>query len=207
MSLQSGTVSYLRFVAEPPPDAFEGPFCDALQQHGFRDIDPDTEVETARGWVLFDDAFGSDFDPRTLVSNSGHILVRMRIDTLKIPAVTLKAYTERDAQQRAQAQGRDKLTKRELDLVKLETKKRLRKRSLPKMQLVEAVWTIASGEVRLMATSKAVATAFVELFEKTFSLKLQPVGLRTVLWLRGIEAQRIEAVDALEPERFHLIRH
>ena len=205
MSLATGTLSYLRFLAETVPAAFEVPFCDAMHEQRFRDIDPDGDLEQARGWVAWDDVFAAEFDPAALVSPSGHLLLRMRIDTLKVPAVTLKAYTEQAGRERARAANRDRLTKRELDALKLEVKKRLRKRSLAKLQLIEADWNVQTGEVRLLSTSKATATAFVELFEKTFALKLMPVGLRNVLWLRGFQQEELDRLDALEPERFHLI--
>ena len=73
------------------------------------------------------------------------------------------------AREKAAASGVDQLSRRELDLLKLEVKKKLRLRSLPRMQLVEAAWQVQTGEVRLFSTSKTVATLFVDRFEKTFA--------------------------------------
>lgn len=206
MGIVSGTLSYLRFSLQVPSDGFEQSFCEALEQHAFREIDATSDVEKAAGWVRFEDAFSSEWDARTLVDHSGYLLLRLRVDTLKIPAGTLKAYTEREARERCHELKRDKLVRRELDVIKLEVKQRLRKRSLPKMQLLEVVWNIATGELRLMSTSKAAASLFTDLFEKTFGMPLRPVGLLTVLWLRGMSEPEIDALAALEPERLHLIR-
>ena len=206
MGIVSGSISYLRFVAQDVPEAFESRFCEQLNGHAFHEIDAHSDVEAQRGWVRFDDAFEAGFQPHTLVDRNGHILFRMRIDTLKIPNTTLKAWTTREERERCVKLNRDKLSKKERDQLKLEVKKKLRLRSLPKMQLVEAVWNVSTGEVRLASTSKAVATAFVESFEKTFELKLDPVTLTRVLWLRGWKDEEIDALARLEPERFHLIR-
>lgn len=137
---------------------------------------------------------------------SGQILLRLRVDTLKIPAVTLKAYTDQAARERARKEGKDKLAKREVDVLKIEIKRGLRRRSLPRMTLLELAWNIGTGEVRLMSTSRASAELFTDLFEKTFGLKLTPVGLFNVLRLRGMADAEVDRLQGLEPERFHLIR-
>lgn len=204
MGIVNGSVSYLRFVVGPVPEGFEEPYCDMLAQHQFNEIDPRSDLEESVGWVRFDDAFSGEVDPRDLVSTSGHVLLRLRIDKLKVPAITLKAHIDKASRERAKELDRDKLTKRELEPLKLEIKKLLRMRSLPRMQLVEVVWNIGSGELRLMSTSKAVATVFVDKFEKTFAQSLQPVGLLTILSLRGLSDTDRDALSLLEPERFHL---
>lgn len=206
MGIASGSVSYLRFFAGQVPEAFEGPFCDSLYEQRFREIDPHSDVEKQQGWVRHDDVFSADFDPRFLVSPSGQILLKLRVDTLKVPALTLKAYVDQAAREKCRELQRDKLTRRELDALKLELKKVLRVKSLPRIAVLEAVWNVATGEVRLMSTSKASAELFVDLFEKTFHLQLKPVGLLSVLWLRGLSEQDIDALATVEPERFHLIR-
>ncbi len=206
MGILSGPVSYLRFVVPSPTDGFEEAFCEALAQHAFHEIDPTSDVERAAGWVQFDDVFASEFEAKSLVDPSGHLFLKLRVDTLKVPAGTLKAYVDREARDRCRELQRDKLAKRELDVLKLEMKMRLRKRSLPRMQLLEVVWNIGTGELRLMSTSKGAATLFTDIFEKTFGLQIRPVGLLTVLWLRGMSEPEIDALAALEPERLHLIR-
>ncbi len=206
MGIVAGTVSYLRFISAELPEQFEVRFCDVLNAHAFHEIDAHSDVEIQRGWVRFDDAFEANFEPPTLVDSAGHILFRLRIDTLRIPNTTLKAWSMREERERCIKLGRDKLSKKERDQLKLEVKKKLRLRSLPKMQLVEVDWNVSTGEVRLAATSKAIAVQFIDAFEKTFELKLDPVGLLRLLALRGLKDDEIDALARLEPERFHLIR-
>ena len=204
MGLAGGSISYLRFAASPVAEGVEEAFAQALTEHRFVDIDPRSEEERRVGWVRFDDPFEGEFDPASLVSESGHIFLKIRIDTLKIPGPTLKVYVQQAAKSRAAQQGRDKLVRKELDAIKLEVKKSLRVRSLPRLQLLEIVWNIQTGEVRLLATSRALADTFLELFEKTFGQTLRPVGLLTVLWLRGLSEAEVDSLAGLEPERFHL---
>lgn len=215
MGLLKGKANYLRFLLstttddgtlEPmlPPDNFEEPFCDLIAQHGFRDIDPHGDQDEAVGWVRIDDAFSAEHDPRTLVNNDGYLLLRLRIDKLKVPAITLKAYVEQAEREAAIAQGKDQLSNVERKQIAAEQKKKLRLRSLPGMQLIEVAWQVQTGEVRLFSISNTVAAVFVGLFEKTFSRpNLMPIGLVSVLRKNGWKHTDIEGIP--RPEHFHLV--
>ena len=206
MGLLNGSASYCRFVTlgELPEEEMEQTWADALEANGFREIQPHSEEEVSAGWVRFEDAFESTWEPSELVGAGGVVVLRMRVDSLKIPAVTYKAHLIAAEKSRLKKLQRDKFTKSEKDQIKLEVKKDLRVRSLAKMQLIEAAWNISSGELRLFSTSKTVAAAFVELFEKTFGLSLRPVGAITLLWLRGMSEEDLERLELIDSERFHL---
>jgi hypothetical protein len=205
MSITTGALSYLRFVAAAVPDGFEEPYCDMLEQRQFRPIDPRSEVEEAVGWVSsVSDPFAAEFDPGSLVSSGGLIRLCMRVDTLKVPAALLRATVAKEARLAGARAGRDKLNKREVDALRLEVKKTLRLQSLPRMVLVEAVWDVSTGKVRLFTTSRSLAALFVDHFEKTLAQALQPVGLVSILWLLGVDESERDRLSTLEPERFHL---
>ena len=205
MAILNGTLSYARFVALGDlPEAPQEDWCAALSGRGFMEIDPTGDLEESCGWVRFDDAFETDYDPARLIGPGGVVLLRMRVDTLKIPAAALKAHAGRAERLRREALAVDKLTRSERDLVRAEMRKQLRRRSLPRMQLVECAWNLGTGELRLAATGRRLAGLFVDLFEKTFALSLRVVGPQTVLWLRGLDQDELDALGALQPERFHL---
>ncbi|MCO4761767.1 MAG: hypothetical protein KC502_09700 [Myxococcales bacterium] len=206
MGLLNGSASYCRFVTlgELPEENMEQSWADALEVNSFREIQPHSEEEISAGWVRFDDAFEGTWAPEELIGSGGVVLLRMRIDTLKIPGVTFKAYLHAAEKKRLVELKREKFTRSEKDQIKLEVKKDLRVQSLPRMQLIEAAWNISSGEMRLFSTSKSVAGAFVELFEKTFTLSLRPVGPITLLWLRGMSDEDIDKLELIDSERFHL---
>jgi DNA recombination-dependent growth factor C len=205
MGLVNGSVGYLRFAALGElGEAGEAQFAEALAAHGFRDIDPHGEEEQTVGWVRLDDPFSAEWGPTELLQAGGLLLFALRLDTLKIPALTLRAYCQAAEREQLAAARRDKLTRAERDAVKQQVRRTLRGRSLPKLALVEVAWNLSTGEVRLFSTSRAVAGRFVELFEKTFAIALRPVGPMTVLWLRGLDEADAEALARTEPERLHL---
>lgn len=205
MGLINGTVSYLRFVAMGElGELSEDNLKDALEAHAFRDIDPHGEEERTVGWVRFDDPFSAEWGPGELIQPGGLCVLRLRIDTLKVPAMTLKAYIQAAEREKLQAAARDKLSRAEKDQIKMDVRKDLRRRSLPKMALVDVLWNLSTGEVRLFSTARGTAALFTELFEKTMALELRSVGPMTVLWMRGLSEEDAEALSRTEPERFHL---
>ncbi len=205
MAILNGTLSYARFVSsgETSPASQEA-WCEALGERGFMEIDPTGDLEESCGWVRFNDAFETHYDPAELIGPGGVVLLRMRVDTLKIPAATLKAHTARAERLRCEALAVDKLTRSEREMVRTEMRKQLRRRSLPRMQLIECVWNVGTGELRLAATGRRLAGLFVDLFEKTFAQNLRVVGPQTVLGMRGLEPEELDALGALQPEKFHL---
>jgi hypothetical protein len=204
MGLVSGPVSYRRYRVDKVPAPHDGlspeaALCDRLLNHGFRDIEPSSDVETTAGWVRIDDACASDFSPEDEPLRSAALLVvRLRIDTLK-------AFVESAARARCRQQQRERLSGKEKTQLTLEIKKDLRKRSLPKVQLVEVAWDLSSGQVRLFTTSNRVAEVFEELFGKTFEAELRPLGLVSQLEQQSLSAEELASLSLLEPERFHRI--
>ena len=207
MALLKGSVSYLRFtVPTDLPDGYAVPFCDLIAQHKFREINPHDEQEESSGWVRFDDAFSSEHDPATLVDDHGYLLLRLRIDRLKVPRATLDAHVEQAVRKKAAASGREKLSKSEALVVKLEENKKLRARSLPQMKLIDVAWNVQTGEVKLFSTSKKVVGLFTDLFKQTFGHEPTQVHLRSTQVLRSWKQEQIDAIAFLAPERFHLVR-
>jgi hypothetical protein len=205
MGLASGGVGYLRMIVNGTfPDDYEEVYGNALKALSFLPLDPTTEQQEAYGWVAWDDALSSDFSNGPALLAGDNMLLRMRIDTLKIPATTLKAHVEHRVKQLAQEQGRGKLTRNERSQVTADTKRSLRQQSLAKMALVEAQWSMATGEIRLLGTAQRTVALFIDLFEKTFALKLEVMGPRNLLMMRGMTDEDLNSLAASEPDQLHL---
>jgi len=206
MALLNGTATYTRFrLLGDLPDGFEERFVGALERHAFKEIDPDADVERHLGWVRWGDAFDSSWEPHTLVNGDGVMVLTLRIDTLKVPPVTLKAYVAQAEREMRRKLSRERLTKPERDMLRIEVQKKLRRRSLPKMQLVEVVANLSTGEARLFSSSKRVVADFQDLFHKTFGLRAIGSNPLTVLWGQGFSDLDQDQVIGLEPERFHQV--
>lgn len=205
MGLAKGGIGYVRLLVKGViPEDFEEVYGEALQGHAFLAIDPSSEQQEAVGWVRWDDALDTEFPNGPDVLSDDIVLLRMRVDTLKVPTVTLKAHVEHRIRHLRQQQGRGKLTRAERQQVTSEVKRGLRHDSLPKMGLTEAQWTMSTGEVRLFGTSKRTLALFIDLFEKTFALKLDGMGPRNLLMMRGMDDDDLERLEHTEPDQLHL---
>jgi recombination associated protein RdgC len=205
MGLVTGSASYVRYVVVGElPDDWEDVYPEVMSEHGFREIDPNGDREVSVGWVRRDDAFEAAWGPGELFRPGGAMIWRLRIDTLKVPATTLKAHVTRAEQLQMAKLEREKLTRPERTQIKTDIGRQLRRASLPRMQLVDIAWDLSSGEVRLFGTGKSVRAYFVDLFEKTFGVRLLALDPTTLLLARGASDEEIDAIAALEPTPFQL---
>ena len=205
MGLEKGGIGYVRMLVKGViPEDFAEVYGEALQAHAFTEIDPSTEQQESAGWVRWHDALDTDFPsgPDTLPGDV--VLLRMRVDQLKVPTVTLKAHVQHRIRYLRTQQGRPKLTRAETQMVTAEVKRGLRHDSLAKMGLTEAQWSMATGEIRLFGTSRRTMALFIDLFEKTFALKLDPMGPRNLLMMRGMTDEHLAALEQSEPDPLHL---
>jgi|GEM_PF-6306533 len=205
MGLSKGSIGYIRLVAMGDiPEQFEEPYTDALLENQFRDLDAQSDEEVVHGWVRLDDPLSTQFKTHELVQTGPVIPLCLRIDTLKVPAATLRAHVKHREKKKLAEFGRPKLTRAEKEQIRTDVRRNLRSLSLPKMQLAEAIWNLGTGELRLISTSKSTVGFFIERFEKTFGLNLNELGPRGLLWMRGFTDDELARLGGVEPERFHL---
>lgn len=194
MGIERGAVAYLRgqLVGLLPahPNLVE-----RMRECAFRDIDPRSEAERHIGFCDFFDPM----DTEMLRLSEGRYGIR--IDTLKVPGSTLKMHVEDRCKRRCAEQGRDKLTKREKDAIKLDVKRELRLRTLPRTAHVQLI--IESGSVRLFSTSQSVWQDVIELMENALGMPMQVRSLSP----SNLAIERVGETKflALEPERWHLV--
>lgn len=205
MGLRKGSLGYVRFVATGEiPDAFEELYADGLAGHAFHEVDPSSEEDETAGWVTLHDPLLTEFSADSLVRPGAIILLRLRIDTLRVPPLVLKAHVAHEIRRRLKEEQRPKMTRAETQQVQRDVKKQLRRRSLAKMQLVEATWNLGTGEVRVLSTSRKAVGYFVDRFEKSFALVLQPLGPRNLLLLRGVSEDDADKLAMADHAMFHL---
>lgn len=194
MGIERGAVAYLRgqLVGLLPahPNLVE-----RMREYAFIDIDPRSEVERHIGFCDFFDPM----DNQMLRLADGRYGIR--IDTLKVPGNVLKMHVDDRCKRRCADQGRDKLTKREKDSIKVEVKRELRLRTLPRTAHVQLI--IESGSVRLFSTSQSVWQDVIELLEKALGMSLQVRSLSPTNL--AIEQVGEGKFLALQPERWHLV--
>ena len=179
-------------IADPRDEAF----AEALAQRRFRTIENAASEEVSIGWVTPKDPTGESFRAEDLDGGVGTWL-RLRIDKKSLPMKWLQIY--RDA---AEKERGKKLSARERRELKDDLTEKLLPRTLPAVNLVDALLFHDRRTVFLFSTSKNVREAFTKLFFETFTVPLDRADpLRCALMARlGDEADA--ALERLEPVRW-----
>jgi hypothetical protein len=179
-------------LADPRDEGFG----ELLAQRRFRSIETAAREEMSVGWVTPVDPTGDTFAIEDLEGGVATWL-RFRIDKKKLPMKWLQIYRDATEKQRGK-----KLSARERRELKDELTERLLPRTLPAVNLVDALLYHDRKMVLLFSTSKAVREAFTKLFFETFTIPIERADpLRCAHNARlGADADR--TIERLEPVRW-----
>jgi hypothetical protein len=206
MGFFSGRLSFLRFrVGGHSPRAFDQEFLDRLadRQAGRQRIASADGVET--GWTAGEHVLDTDFQLAKNIVNDT-LSFDLRIDTDKIPADLLRAYTavELKALSRKNPSGfpsaRRKREAKEIARDRLEQEAkdgRYRKR-----KCVPVLWDRLSNEVLFGATSATHVERLASLFEETFGRKIECVTAGARAYQLAELHSRSRMVDDSAPSAF-----
>jgi len=177
-------------------DPREESFAEALGQRRFRTIETAASEEVSVGWVTPKDPTGDSFTAEDIDGGIGTWL-RMRIDKKSLPMKWLQIY--RDA---AEKERGKKLSARERRELKDDLTERLLPRTLPAVNLVDALLFHDRRTVFLFSTSKNVREAFTKLFFETFTVPLDRADPLRCALLAKLGDEADAALERLEPVRW-----
>lgn len=180
MGALKGTITVRKYrVLDSIPSDYNVRFLRGLQAHHFMPLDPKANTDTTSGWVSLDDPEDTTFAPEK-VFYDGQVRIALRVDKLKPPApVVARELKKRIAQMEAE-EGRV-LVKRERRLLKEEVVRGLRHRAFPSVKVVDVVWMTEDQRLYFWSTSKGMNETFVDLFTKSFGLRLEREGPGTLV--------------------------
>lgn len=173
MPALDGSISYARFavLGEPPSGRA---LQDALRAGAFRPLNPEAGEDSSEGWVELNNPDAVDFSPEHVLFD-GVLLVRHRVDALKVPAPLLKRKLE--AWARAYALEHERPPPR---AVKKEQKalilQQLRRQAFPQTKTIDLSWRLDTGALSVWSTARRQVDAVIARFEDSFGLHLQPLG-------------------------------
>ena len=200
MGALKGSIAVRRYaVIDPLPAAAEvrKRFVKGLRAHAFMPLDPKAELDRTSGWVSILDGDDADLAQEKVffVAPGGEQLrVALRIDVLKPPVREVK----REVAQRAaaiEAQESRALGRRERRLLSEEVARTLRLRAFPRVKVMDCVWDLDGKRVYLWSQTKAGNETFVDLFAKSFGLRIDVEG--AARWANASADPK--KVAALEP--------
>ena len=170
MGALKGSVSVRRYLVRGEPPRDRGRIVKGVRAHALVPIDPAGDVERAIGWAGLDDPEDLDLSSDKIFFADA-VGLALRVDSLKPPAQVIK----RLVGERLRALGR-RPNKAEKQAAKDEIKRKLRGRYYPTVRTVDLVWRVDAGRVYFWSHAKGMNEQLIDLFARSFSLELVPLG-------------------------------
>ena len=194
MSFQKASTSFTRFriIDDIPADLWAS-IPQKLRQYAFLDID-DIAEERAFGWTSFDDMLDTEW--RQSPPEKGDFLTfSLRLDTRRIPPAVMRKHVRlalRDEEERIKALGKKFVGRERKKEIQEQVKLRLMGRFLPIPAEFQVVWNTQTGRVYFASTQTKMIEMFLDLFTRTFELRLEqllPYSLALSMFGEGISAK------------------
>jgi recombination associated protein RdgC len=122
-----------------------------------------------------------------------------RTDRWVIPGPLLKARLREAETAYLAKKGRERLSKHERVELKELVSRKLRRQFVPSTRAIDLSWSLEEGVVRFFSLSARPTATMLELFEKTFGLKLTPEAPYTLAARSGLSKAADKSWDMLEP--------
>lgn len=207
MGLLRGSISYTKYYVEGEfADNFRDKLLDKLHLRRFQPLTVDSEDEQRIGWVSINRPLDPEvtFDFNDVFYNN-YINLTLRIDAWRFPGSVFKAAFAEAEKKFLTKKGREKLTKREKDDLKMTVGRKLRHHFSPTIRVIDLSWNTEENILRFWNQSTKGQELLFELWEKTFpKIELIPAGAHTTATRLGLPEARLRALAEIEPARFHI---
>ena len=196
-----GSLTYARFFVEPPqgelPKGFRERYLKAIKLRTIQPLEADDDVAERSGWCQIGEPFELELSAQHVFYDN-YINLGFRTDRWVIPGPLVRARLREAETAYLAKKGRERLARRERTELKELVTRKLRKQFVPSSRAIDLSWSLDEGVVRFFSLSARPTAAMLELFEKTFGLKLTPEAPYT-LALRGGSSKAAEkAWESLE---------
>jgi len=174
MGLFSGQMSYVRYQIENTISGnIKTTALERLKEFSFKEIDTASLREKSMGWVSAENMASVFFDDMHYAKGP-YLVFALRIDIRRVPPLTMKAAFLREEIKYKEATGKEKLFKKDKDMLREEVWQALIKKALPAPSVYDVCWNTSTGEIIFFSTSKTANDEFVSLFSRSFEAKLNP---------------------------------
>lgn len=205
MGVLKGSISYAKFhVRGALPEEVHQRYMARIRARGFKPLTPEDEGDAAVGWVPVERPFDDEISFRAEgVFFANYLNLALRIDRWKFPSSVVKAKMAAAERAYKQKNNKERISRAEKAELREAVEKKLRRDGEPTTKTADFTWNLDTGELRLFGKSVLVVEHFLELFEKTFQLRLLPAGP----YVTGIAADLPKGLDRVlaetEPTSFH----
>jgi DNA recombination-dependent growth factor C len=175
MGLYTGSASYMRYKVEGELSGnLKENVLARLNECSFKELDQLSGRDTSIGWVSVENMASAFFDDLHFAKDP-YVAVSLRIDTRRIAPLTLKAALLREEMHYKKQTNKERLSRKEKEMLKEQVKNSLMKKALPVPVLYDMCWNTATGILLFFSTNKKANTQFMDFFMSTFELPLTPL--------------------------------
>lgn len=203
MGIFQGSITYSKFLVHGDmPENFVSGFVRRIRNRAFVPLVPDDEADRRWGWCSASDPFDLDLDHEKIFFNS-YLNLGLRLDRWALPAPIFKAQFAAAQRTVLEKKGKERLSRKEKDDIKVLVVRKLRRQVLPAMKVIDFSWNLENRTVRFWSRSKKMIELMDEFFEKTFGLKLVPQGAYVVALRESLSEKDLTRLETVEPAAFH----
>lgn len=175
MSFNKASTSFTRFrILDDIPADLWASIPEKLRQFAFLDID-DIAEERSFGWTNFDDMLDTEWK-LSPPEKADFLTFSLRLDTRRIPPAVLRKHVRlalRDEEARIKELGKKFVGRERKKEIQEQVKLRLMGRFLPIPAEFQVVWNTRTGRVYFASTQTKMIEMFLDLFTRTFDLRLE----------------------------------
>jgi recombination associated protein RdgC len=153
MGALSGSMSPSKlFVQGEVPKDVRRAYMDRIVLRAFRPLRVDEEAEERAGWCVLGQAFDLELSPDK-VFEGPYVRLGLRVDRYRFPPQVINAELAKASHTARQKTGHERLSRTQKSELKKRVLQGLRRKYLPSMQLVDAVWHLDRQELYFWSQS------------------------------------------------------
>lgn len=196
-----GSLTYSRFFVDTSqgdvPDDFREKYMRAIRLRAMKPLEAEDEDLERSGWCKVAEPFQIELHYDDVFANE-YVALGFRTDRWQIPGPILKARVREAEAAYLEKKGREKMGRKERAELKESVARKLRKQSAPATRMVDLVWSMNEGTVRFFSHAEKAAGNMMELFHKTFGLKLVAESPYTLASRLGLSKAQESAWQEIE---------
>jgi recombination associated protein RdgC len=193
-----GSLTYARFFVDGDvPDDFREKYMRAIRLRAMKPLEADEEDLERSGWCRVGEPFEIELRYEDVFYNE-YVNLGLRTDKWRLPSSVLKQRFREAEAAYLEKKGRERLGRAEKTELKEMVARKLRKQSSPATRMVDLSWSMNEGVVRFFSHAEKAGAQMMELFTKTFGLRLVPESPYALGARLGLSKAQEHAWEELE---------
>lgn len=199
MGALRGNLTFSRFFVwgEVPPDLATASLT-PIGAFTLRPLTPEEDDFERHGWCSIQDGMDLELDHEKVFFNE-YLCLGLRVDKWVVPKPLLEMHLREAEAKLREQKGLERLGRKAKADLKLMITKKLRRNLVPVTKTVDLVWNVNTGVVHFFSQAAKLQELVMELFEKTFHVRLLPESPAVAAERVGMSDEESHSLDKLEP--------